>query len=81
MNNLLNVKEAIDGVNVDDFVLKNKFSTREIPKVTFNEDITVKGDVITQVRVCKMVYLLKTLLFLIETISRELASQPSLILS
>ena len=49
VENRLKVKEEIDGVQVEDLVLKNKISTKEIPKVTFNEDITVKGNVITKV--------------------------------
>jgi len=48
VENRLKVKEEIDGVQVEDLVLKNKISTKEIPKVTFNEDITVKGNVITK---------------------------------
>ncbi|MBP94359.1 hypothetical protein CMK18_00225 [Candidatus Poribacteria bacterium] len=50
INDRLNVEGAIDGVEVEDFVLKNvktKLADKEIPKVTFKKDVTVKGNVET----------------------------------
>ena len=49
VNNRLNVEKEIDGVQVEDFVLRNRISTKEIPKVTFNRDVIVNEDVITRV--------------------------------
>ena len=49
VNNRLNVEKEIDGVQVEDFVLRNRISTKEIPKVTFNGDVIVNEDVITRV--------------------------------
>merc|ERR1719474_950524 len=50
VNDRLNVKDAIDGVEVEDFVLKHvktKLANKEIPKITFKKDVTVKGNVET----------------------------------
>ena len=43
----LNVDGTIDGVEVEDFVLKDVVQDKEIPLVTFAEDVTVNGNVDT----------------------------------
>merc|ERR1719447_1243540 len=50
VNDRLSVEGVIDGVEVEDLVLKNvktKLANKEIPKITFEKDVTVKGNVET----------------------------------
>ena len=43
----MDVHGTIDGVSVSDLVLRNVVDAREIPEVTFADDVLVLGDVIT----------------------------------
>ena len=43
----MDVRGTIDGVSVSDLVLRDVVDPREIPEVTFADDVLVLGDVIT----------------------------------
>ena len=42
----MDVRGTIDGVSVSDLVLRNVVDAREIPEVTFADDVLVLGDVV-----------------------------------